>query len=66
MLLSQGDGLAQSMRQVPPHYFTEEFSLSRSAFPLLAFPAPFVSLLLGRYSIVPSLLTAHFCHIEHV
>ncbi|KAA6426324.1 MAG: VPS54 isoform 2 [Trebouxia sp. A1-2] len=29
MLLSQGDGLAQSMRQVPPHYFTEEFSLSR-------------------------------------
>ena len=29
MLPSQGDGLAQSMRQVPTQYFTEEFSLSR-------------------------------------
>ncbi|DBA81853.1 hypothetical protein WJX77_011322 [Trebouxia sp. C0004] len=29
MLLSQGDGLAQSMRQVPSVYFTEDFCLSR-------------------------------------
>jgi hypothetical protein len=58
MLLGQGDGLAQSMRQVPPHYFTEEFSLSRYASPQLTFPTPVVSILLGRYSIVfvPSLI----------
>ena len=29
VLHSQGDGLAQAMRQVPPHYFTEDFTLSR-------------------------------------
>ena len=29
MLHSQGDGLAQAMRQVPPQYFTEDFTLSR-------------------------------------
>ena len=26
---NQGDGLAQAMRQVPPRYFTEDFTLSR-------------------------------------
>ncbi|KAL3152085.1 hypothetical protein ABBQ32_001192 [Trebouxia sp. C0010 RCD-2024] len=30
MLHSQGDGLAQAMRQVPPQYFTEDFTLSRA------------------------------------
>ena len=29
LLHSQGDGLAQAMRQVPPQYFTEDFTLSR-------------------------------------
>jgi len=33
------------MRQVPPHYFIEEFSLSRYAFAQLAFPTPVVSVL---------------------
>ena len=29
VLHSQGDGLAQAMRQVPPHYFTQDFTLFR-------------------------------------